>query len=260
MRKLLLRNGIRLVLAAGGACVLTLGIEVLLALSGPDDHFHNPSRLPVPLGGAGKPLVYLVLGDSTAAGRGGDYDQGIAMETARHLARSRPVLLINLAVSGAKVADVARDQLPAAVRLKPDLVLLAVGANDVTHFTPGGKITAGLTAIVTGLATARPGVGIALTGSPDMGTVRRFAQPLRWLAGTQTARVNRAVDRAMVSSRGQNAALVFAPIARETGPYFRKDASLFAPDRFHPNDRGYATWLPVLNAALDQALSRSKNK
>ena len=84
-------------------------------------------------------MVYVVLGDSTAAGRGANYANGIAVRTARHLARSRPVLLVNLAVSGARVADVARDQLPAAVRLKPDLVLLAVGANDATHFTPNGR-------------------------------------------------------------------------------------------------------------------------
>jgi len=31
-------------------------------------------------------------------------------------------------------------------------------------------------------------------------------------------------------------------------------AALFAADRFHPNNRGYATWLPALNQALAAAV------
>ena len=197
----------------------------------------------------GRPLLYVVLGDSTAAGRGAPYADGIAVQTASHLAQSRPVTLVNLAVSGAKIADVVRDQLPTALRLKPDLVLLAVGANDATHFTSGRRIGTDLTAILNELATARPGVRIVLTGSPDVGTARRFAQPLRWLAGVETARVN-----AVMQPIGQQHGAVWAPIARATGPLFARDPTLFAPDRFHPNARGYATWLPALDAALDEAL------
>ena len=72
--------------------------------------------------------------------------------------------------------------------LKPDIVLLAVGANDATHFTPGYGIEAGLTTVLRSLAAARPGVRVVLTGSPAVGTVRRFAQPLRWVAGLETDR------------------------------------------------------------------------
>lgn len=253
MKKFSFRKAGRLAGVLVGGALLLFGVEILLALPGPDDHFQNPSRRPVRLGGAGRPRVYAVLGDSTAAGRGGQYDQGIALGTARHLARSGPVTLINLAVSGAKVGDVRRDQLPAAVRLKPDVVLVAVGANDVTHFTPSGQIASGLASIVQALRAARPGVQIVLTGSPDVGTARRFAQPLRWLAGLETRRVNHVFESVIVQDADPSSALVWAPIARETGPAFAKDASLLAPDRFHPNDRGYAVWLPALNAALDKA-------
>ena len=229
--------------------VVVFGVEVLLAVPGPDDHFHNPGRLPVRFGHGGRPLTYVVMGDSTAAGRGAPYADGIAVRTARSLARGRTVILVNLAVSGARVADVARDQLPEAARLRPDLVLLAVGANDATHFTPGRALGSGLAAILAGLAAARPSVRVVQTGSPDVGTVPRFAQPLRWLAGVQTSRVNR-----ILATVGREHGAVWAPIARETGPQFARDHSLFAPDRFHPNGRGYATWLPVLEAALDEAL------
>ncbi|MDQ2798130.1 MAG: SGNH/GDSL hydrolase family protein [Armatimonadota bacterium] len=250
----------RVALAAPVLCLLVLGVEALIAIPGPDDHFHNPDRKPVRLGEPGKAWTYVVLGDSTGAGRGGHYETGIAMQTARHLARVRPIVLVNLAVSGAKVRDVERDQLPAALRLNPDVVLLAIGANDVTHFTSSGRIQAGLSTILTALAQARPGVRVVLTGSPDVGSVRRFAQPLRWVAGLETRRVNHVVDAVIAAAQSRRESVVLAPIAEDIGPQFRKDAGLLAPDRFHPNDRGYALWVPVLNAALDKLLPASDDK
>ena len=254
MPKPTLRKVSLVAVASVGAGLLLFGVEVLLAIPGPDDHYQPPSQRPVRLGGGGRPLVYVVLGDSTAAGRGGHYDQGIAMGTARHLAQSRTVTMVNLAVSGAKVRDVVTGQLPEAVRLKPDVVLLAVGANDVTHFTPSGAISAGLSSIVDQLTAARPGVRIVLTGSPAVGTARRFAQPLRWLAGLETNRVNRVVGQVIEQADSQGKRVVWAPIAHDTETTFAHDPTLFAPDRFHPNDRGYVAWLPTLNAALDKAL------
>ena len=254
MPKPTLRKALRFTAASVGACVLLFGIEALLAIPGPDDHYRPPSQKPVRLGGAGTPLTYVVIGDSTAAGRGGHYEQGIALSTARHLAETRPVTLVNLAVSGAKVQDVVEGQLPEAVRLKPDVVLLAVGANDVTHFTTSGAIAAGLSSIIDQLSAAKPGVRIVLTGSPAVGTARRFAQPLRWLAGVETNRVNRVVEMVIEGAKGRGRRVTWAPIARDTEAAFAQDPGLFAPDRFHPNDRGYAVWMPALNAALDRVI------
>jgi len=221
-------------------------VEVGLALNGPEDHFQNPSRDARRFGGPGKPLVYVVMGDSTAAGEGAPYDDGIALETARYLSRSGPVTMTNLAVAGATVDDVVKVQLSQAVTLKPDVVLLAVGANDATHFTSNSKVSAGMTAILDGLQGVRPGIRVVLTGSPQLGSAPRFTQPLRWFAGTQTGRVNQVITEVGVSRHA-----LLAPIAKETGPIFAADRTLYAPDRFHPSARGYATWFPILNHALD---------
>ena len=254
MPKPTLRKAARLAAASVGTCVLLFGVEALLAIPGPDDHYQPPSQQPVRLGGAGTALVYVVLGDSTAAGRGGNYKCGVALGTARHLAETQPVTMVNVAVSGAKVRDVVQDQLPKAVRLRPDVVLLAVGANDVTHFTTGGAIASGLSSVIDQLSAARPGVRIVLTGSPAVGTARRFAQPLRWVAGVETNRVNRVVKAVVEQAEGRGEHVIWAPIARDTEATFAQDPGLFAPDRFHPNDRGYAVWMPTLNAALDRAM------
>jgi lysophospholipase L1-like esterase len=60
----------------------------------------------------------------------------------------------------------------------------------------------------------------------------------------------------MFTREARSLDLVLAPIAEKTGPAFRRDRSLFHPDRFHPNARGYALWTAVLNEALAQALAR----
>lgn len=194
-------------------------------------------------------IVYVVLGDSTAAGVGAPYDQGIAVLTTANLAKTRSVTLTNLAVSGAKTSEVVSLQLPAAQGAKPDLVLISVGANDVTHLTRIASVRTSIVQIIEGLRAANPNVAIVLTGSPDMGAPPRVPRLLRPIAAWQTRRINR-----MFEAVARERKVTFAPIAAATGPLFRKDHSLFAEDRFHPNERGYATWLPTLNRALAEAL------
>lgn len=194
-------------------------------------------------------VTYVVMGDSTAAGQGADYERGIAVTTARAMATSGVrVAMTNLAVSGARMGDVARDQLREAVRLHPDVVLLSASANDVTHLTWTSSVRSSLLQIVDGIRAANPKAAIVTTGSPDMGAPPRIPALLRPLASLRTKRVNR-----MVRAVAANRSLIFAPIAEVTGPQFRADRTLFAEDRFHPNERGYATWIEVLVPALAQA-------
>src|SRR5215212_9730186 len=162
-------------------------------------------------------LTYVVLGDSTAAGVGGKYEEGIAVATTKHLQLSHRVTMTNLAVSGARINDVVEIQLARAVALRPDVVLLAVGANDVTHLTSIRSMRASLRRIVRDLRDANPAVAIVVTGSPDMGAPPRIPRILRGIASCRTKRVNR-----MFESEARDLQLKFAPIAAETGPLFRR--------------------------------------
>jgi acyl-CoA thioesterase I len=193
-------------------------------------------------------LRYLVLGDSTAVGIGGTYEHGIARQTARHLAEGRTVEMKNLAVSGAQITDVLHEQLPRIDGFVPDMVLLDAGANDVTHVTLARSLRRDLDAIHRQLTAINPAVRIVVTGAPDMTTPPRIPWLLRGLAGWRTNVLND-VFRDFVEEHD----LTFAPIAEETGPLFARDKSLFDEDDFHPNDRGYATWIAVINRALDRS-------
>src|SRR5688572_552909 len=85
---------------------------------------------PLQFGSSGPKLTYVVLGDSTAAAVGTDYESGIAVQTATELAKRHAVTKVNLGVTGARMRDVRERQLPEAVALRPDVVLLSAGAND----------------------------------------------------------------------------------------------------------------------------------
>lgn len=221
--------------------------EASWALQGPEGvAFTPPPTTPQRFGsGDGDPLRFAVLGDSTAVGQGARYEQGIAVGAAEHLARRRPVSLLNVGKSGARFEDVERQAVRAA-RFGPDVALIAAGANDVTHLTSTGSVTASLRRIVTTLRRASADVEIVLTGSPGVGVVPRFAQPLRWVAGRRTHQMNDAIE-----ATAADLGATIAPVAAETSDLFAADRTLFAADDFHPSARGYATWRPVIAGALD---------
>ena len=199
--------------------------------------------------GSGPPLTYVVMGDSTSIGQGTDYDHSYALASAKHLAQHYQVKFIIVGISGATAQTVLDQQLSQAVKYKPDVVLLAVGANDAKSFTSGRSIQTSIQQIVDGLKQANCKVHIIVTGSPAMDAATRFPWPLKQLMRLRTAQVNHAF--APIVKRDN---LTFAPIASKTRAAFLADPTLLAADKFHPDARGYALWIPVVNQALDQAL------
>src|SRR5690606_604429 len=83
----------------------------------------------------GEPLTMVMLGDSTAAGYGAAKPRqtpGALLATGVSRRLGRPVELHCLAVVGATSQRLAH-QLEAALELEPQLAVIIIGANDVTH-------------------------------------------------------------------------------------------------------------------------------
>lgn len=199
--------------------------------------------------GEGLPLSYVVMGDSTSIGQGTDYKNSFAVASAEHLAKNYSVKFVNVGVSGAKTKDVLGKQLEQAEVYKPDIVLLAVGANDARHFIRGKITQVSLQKIVDGLKQSNCNVRIVVTRSPAVDAVNRFPWPAKQLMGLRTRQVNNAFEP-VIEKNG----LTIAPIAEKTRAAFLADPTLLAADKFHPNARGYALWKPVINDSLDEAL------
>lgn len=219
---------------------------------------HTGSSVPAPsiprepkTFGAGMPLRYVVMGDSTTISQGGSYENGFAVQSAQHLAKKYEVTLLNTGISGATARTVKEDQLDKAVAFKPDVVLLAIGANDVTHRTNLALAETDLQSIVDGLRASNPAVKIVFTRSPAVDAVSRFPIGAKQIIRSQVNRFNTALDPFIERND-----LVLAPVAEKTRQAFLDDPSLLAADKFHPNDRGYALWIPVITDALDTALNQ----
>lgn len=232
-----LRRALVLTVALPAAAVAVLGVEVLLASRGPDAP-GPPASVDGCVGcTAGsddeRPLRMVWLGDSTAAGVGvADAAGTLPRQVATGL--GRPVRLHVLARSGARIDDVVHDQLPALAGLQPDVVLVSIGANDVTHLTGAGAYSRRWDDV-----RAPDGARLVVLGIPDMGSPPRLAQPLRMVAGWR----GRRLDRAGAGRLGRDGKATYVDIAGATGPAFRRDPDrYFAEDRYHPSAEGYRLW------------------
>lgn len=201
--------------------------------------------------GKGPEIVYAVIGDSTGVAQGATYDTGIAKGTAQLIATQHTVNMTNFAVSGATMREVLQ-QAQKAAHIKPDIVLVAAGANDVTRFTSRQSVKGDTLAIIATLRASNPYVRILLTGSPQMGSIPRFPWPINAFARLRSAQLNATFDEIVQNHED----ILRAPLAEKTGDIFSRRPELFAQDNFHPNDKGYAVWVPVLNTALKKLLEK----
>jgi len=239
----LIRRGGLVVAAAVVGVAIVLLVEIQLARAG--------NRLPdvemvLDRHGAGRRIVW--LGDSTAAGVGASSSSGTLLSQVADGLTAPGISVTDLAVSGARVADVLADQVPKVAEQRPDLVLISVGANDTIHLTGRGAFRRTYEELLGALPR---GVPVVLLGVPDMGAIPRFAQPLRAVAGWRGRHLDAEVRR--VAAR---AGAVYADIAGPTGPAFRRHPDrYFAADEFHPSDAGYGLWADaVLNVLRRKGL------
>ena len=194
-------------------------------------------------------LRLAVLGDSSAAGVGAEVPAHLpGVLVARGLAEEseRPVRLDTYAVSGSASRDLA-PQVELALANTPDVVLVLIGANDVTKQVPP-QTAAALLGEAVGRLRAE-GVAVVVGTCPDLGAVRPIPQPLRGVARTWSLTLAR-MQRIAVQRAGGRA----VPLADLLASEFLARADFFSPDQFHPSDAGYeaaaAVLLPAVCAAV----------
>ncbi|OEJ39382.1 GDSL family lipase [Streptomyces agglomeratus] len=199
------------------------------------------------------PLRLAMLGDSTAAGQGvrrAGQTPGALLASGLAAVAERPVVLRNVALPGAQSDDLERQVtvvLADRERL-PDVCVIMIGANDVTHRMPPTQSVRYLAAAVRRLRTA--GAEVVVGTCPDLGTIEPVYQPLRWLARRVSRQLAAAQTIGTVEQGGRTVSL-----GDLLGPEFLANPrELFGPDNYHPSAEGYATAamavLPTLCAAL----------
>ncbi len=200
-----------------------------------------------------------MLGDSTAAGQGvrrTGQTPGALLASGLAAVAERPVDLRNVALPGARSDDLDRQVslLLADPARTPDVCVIMIGANDVTHRMPATQSVRCLTTAVRRLRTA--GAEVVVGTCPDLGTIEPVYQPLRWLARRVSRQLAAAQTIGVVEQGGRTVSL-----GDLLGPEFAANPrELFGPDNYHPSAEGYATAamavLPTLCAVLERPAGR----
>lgn len=202
--------------------------------------------------GPGGPVHLVMLGDSLAAGLGADRaEQTIGAIIAGGIAAltGQRVELTNHAVVGAESSDLERQLDEALERVAaPDLVLVTIGANDVTHRADRATAVRHLEAMVRRARAA--GAEVVVGTCPDLGTVEPVPQPLRLLIRRWSRDLAAAQTVAVVEAGGHTVSL-----GDLLGPEFAAaPKEMFGKDRFHPSPAGYARAAAALLPTVCHAL------
>ncbi|MCW2613617.1 MAG: hydrolase family protein [Frankiales bacterium] len=224
-------------LAAGLAVALVLGsvwgvklTRVVLSVE------RNAEYWSVPRGQEGG-LLYVALGDSAAQGIGasgpGKGYVGLLAERLRQRT-GRPVEVINISESGARIRDVLATQLPALTALgrTPDVLTVGIGGNDVRAYD---RET--FTAEVERLTGALP-AGAYVADAP-------YFMHGRWERDAQQAAD---LLTASASAHAQRPVRLHEAL-RAQG--WQAMLTQYAADWFHPNDRGHRVWADAFWAAME---------
>jgi lysophospholipase L1-like esterase len=202
--------------------------------------------------GLGYPVQFLVLGDSSAAGLGTETAQqtvGAIIANGVSALSGRPVQLTNVAVSGAESTGLD-SQLARALEMvdNPDVALILIGANDVTHRIDKALAVRHLEQTVRALRATDCEVIVGTC--PDLGTIEPVAQPLRLLARRWSRDLAAAQTVTTVEAGGRSVSL-----GDLLGPQFATfSQELFSNDGFHPSPAGYARVASALLPSVCDAL------
>lgn len=179
-------------------------------------------------------LLYVAIGDSAAQGIGASAPRNSYVGViADHLqsATGRSVRIVNLSVSGATVALAVADQLPRFADLQPDIVTVAIGANDIAAFDP---------------VLFEEGIRTVFAAVPDDAIVADL--PYFYLPWNEKkVAVGNTILRRAAAERGLTVVPLHETMKRQG---LRGVVTQFAEDLFHPNDRGYRVWASAFLPAV----------
>jgi lysophospholipase L1-like esterase len=152
------------------------------------------------------------------------------------------------AVPGAVSADLAA-QVERAQAWRPELVVVVIGANDLTRLVPPERAAAALGAAVKTLRAA--GAQVVLAPAPDLSIVPHVPPFLREVVRAGSVVMRSAQVRAVRAEGG-----LVADADGATSAAFVADPRLFSADRFHPSSAGYAVIAGALAPVVEAAARR----
>jgi len=184
-------------------------------------------------------LLYVAIGDSAAQGVGASQPgRSYVGLIAQHLRQStgRSVRVVNLSTSGARLREAIALQLAPLRRLSPDIVTVAIGANDMPGFERD-RFTRELAEVYDSLPA---GSIVAEVPSFYLGAAER------------NVRVANSIVHWLAAEHGFDVAPLYTATRRQGAALYALNR--VAADFFHPNDRGYRVWASAFLPLIDRVV------
>ncbi|HEX2173971.1 MAG TPA: SGNH/GDSL hydrolase family protein [Dehalococcoidia bacterium] len=197
---------------------------------------------------ADRPLVYVALGasDSVGVGTADPAQEGWVPQL--HSRLPPGTRLVNLGVSGFRLAEAVEQTLPIAVDADPDIVTIWLAVNDFNARTDLGQYERDLDRLLGALAATEPRV-ILIGNIPDLTLVPVYASfgvPKEALAA-EVDRWNAAIDRQAVKHGARVVDLHAQWLELADHPEY------VSADGFHPSASGYRRLADLFYASLEAA-------
>jgi len=194
-------------------------------------------------------MRYVALGDSYTIGTSVRAEDRWPNQLVARVPRLQ--LVANLGVDGFTSADVIEVELPQLPALRPGIVTLLIGVNDVVQGVPEATYRGNVAHILDALV-GRVGAGrVVLVTTPDYTVTPAgsdYGDP-----ATQSAAVrrNNAINTELAEARG-----IAVVDIHDLSLLAATDRSLVANDGLHPSGAQYALWVERIVPVVSGALAR----
>lgn len=191
-----------------------------------------------------QPVRLVVLGDSVAAGVGVEHHgESLAGALAHRIAAAegRPVAWTVIARGGLTAAGVRELMAGRGELAEADHVVVSVGVNDTKDLHSDGRWRRELGLLLDDLVAAAPGARVVLMGIPPMEMFPSLPQPLAWILGSRSRRMDR-IGREVAAARPAVLRMEAEPVGDLPSP--------FATDGFHPSPALHALFADRVHGLL----------
>jgi acyl-CoA thioesterase-1 len=197
---------------------------------------------------------YVALGDSYTIGTSVEAAGRFPNQLVASLANTVTLELVgNLGVDGYTTTDLIRDELPVLSQLRPELVTLLIGVNDVVQGVPASTYERNAANILDTLLAGLPPDRIVTVAIPDY-TVTPAGADYGDPDDQHDAIVaNNTIMARLAAARG----IAFVDIF-DISLLAADDRSLVASDGLHPSSRQYERWVERLAPAVAALLAADR--
>ena len=198
-------------------------------------------------------FLYVALGDSTVDGEGASApDRHYVGRLHERLRTVYPrARLVNLGVGGATAAGVLSWQLTQALELRPDLVTLSIGPNDITRERSLWAYARDIDGILGALIRGTTAV-VVVNLIPDLTVTPRFkGKEIEPLVRKRVVAFNE-----ILASRAHAYGAEVVDLYSASRQEVPRRPELIGADGYHPSDEGYARWAELMWAAIEGRIAR----